>query len=228
VISPSRIEPNHLRGRVLAVIVEADEPPDAASIAGQVLPVPLPAALRAPGPRQYRGIPRSVLDDWQRAKTAAYREWAADKAAAIRKVSRIIGQLTETGLVREMVPPHASPLWWSLRMRFTRAEALARLADGLTDACDEEEEEEIDPDDLPTVIEDAAVPVVEDDFWPLNEAIMARVEAGPPSFAALLGPNPSGRQKRVYRALCESGAIIAPTHRQPTETGKQTVEGWYK
>lgn len=222
-IAPSRITATSLRGRILAVIADADEPPDARDIAGLVLPVPFP---RMPTLRLY-GLPGDVVARHQREKAALYARWQEEKAAAARKVSREIGRLTEAGLVSEMVPPHASPLWWSLRVRLSRAETLTRLGDGADplDHEDEEEGEEEDPD-MPTTLVDAQAPPAV--ALPLVEIIMAKVEQ-PPGVAStreLLGAKPSGAHWRAYAHLSDIGALVAPTQRQITLTGAALVESW--
>lgn len=184
------VTPGTLAHDVLALVAAHPGELDASTIAERLLPAP---PWRPPFPATHAE------------RAASYAAWLTEergplsadgrtrvggrREAAAARVSRALGRLQERGLVETRGPPVVAPWWLAVARRRGVLPALRSAAD-------------VDGGDLAGHV-----------------AMVAEVEKGPRSAAALLGPSPSGARKRTYADLVAWGVILPPSQRWATEAG---------
>ena len=133
------------------------------------------------------------------ARSASYATWRAahrqHQRSSCDRVSRLLGRLQERGLIETRGAPLLAD-WWPRAVRRHGAESALR---GVMD-------EDTERGALASHL-----------------ALIARVEKGPASTSALLGPSPSGATKRTYDDLVTWGVIVPPSFRWPTPAGVALV-----
>jgi len=119
------------------------------------------------------------------------------REAAAARVSRALGRLQERGLIETRGPPIVAPWWLAVAQRRGVLPALRSAAD-------------VEGGDLTSHV-----------------AMVAEVEKGPRSAAALLGASPSGARKRVYADLIAWGVVLPPSQRWATEAGLALLQNTF-
>ena len=179
-IAPPR--PNTPGFRILAAVVDNHGELDAQAIADSLYPPP-----KLAGPI----TSRAGWAAWATAKAEHRREKAA-------RVSRMLGRLTEAGLIGSRGAPIVSRWFADLAMRRGLTEAMERAHPAW-------------PAPVPPLV--------------AHREMVEEVGKGPTSARSLLGSQPSGARKKVYRQLVEWGVIVSGSQRVATSAGVAVVEG---
>ena len=192
------VAPGTLAHDVLRLVAAHPGELDASTIAERLLPGP---PWRPPFPATHAE------------RAASYAAWLTEergplgadgrtrtggrREAAAARVSRALGRLQERGLIETRGPPILAPWWLAVAQRRGVLPALRSAAD-------------VDDGDLTSHV-----------------AMVAEVEKGPRTAAALLGTSPSGARKRVYADLIAWGVILPPSQRWATEAGLALLRNYF-